>query len=104
MTTLPAIPTPVYNDTAWITAVRNVSELAQASKPALLHGHIQRGTALVLHGRVWMEEDGRTCLVQATDQQTWWRVNGHCSCQAKYLCARGGVQAPMGKDALSAGR
>ena len=61
-------------------AVHQVSALAQAKLPESLHGRIQRATALVLNGAVWMEEDGSTTQVHSAKGQTWYSVNGHCSC------------------------
>jgi hypothetical protein len=61
-------------------AVRQVSELAHAKLPEALHGRLERGVALVLHGLVWPEEDG-TFTVQASDGAGWYRVNGHCGCR-----------------------
>lgn len=61
-------------------AVKQVSALAQAKLPESLHGRIQRATALVLNGAVWMEEDGSTTQVLSSKHQTWYPVNGHCSC------------------------
>lgn len=61
-------------------AVRRVSELAQAKMPDALHGHIQRATAIVLHGGVWLDDEGRHAQVLGSDGTTWYRVNGHCTC------------------------
>jgi hypothetical protein len=38
----------------------------------------ERATALVLNGRVWLEEDRQTCLV-ASSKDSWYAVNGHCT-------------------------
>ena len=65
---------------AFRTAVCQVSELAHARLPEALHGNLERATALVLTGRVWREEDG-SWQVQASDGQTWYRPNGHCTCR-----------------------
>jgi hypothetical protein len=61
-------------------AVRQVSAIAQAKLPESLHGRLQRATALVLEGAVWLEEDGHTTQVRSTDGQRWYAVNGHCDC------------------------
>jgi hypothetical protein len=42
--------------TLFADAVKQVSELAQAKLPESLHGRVQRATALVLHGAVWLED------------------------------------------------
>jgi len=34
----------------------------------------------VLSGAVWLEEDGHTCHVRASNGQGWYAVNGHCRC------------------------
>jgi len=65
---------------AFLAAVRQVSELAHAKLPAPLHGNLERATALVLTGKVWREEDG-TWQVEASDGQSWYRPNGHCTCR-----------------------
>src|ERR1043166_6224694 len=64
----------------WPDAVQRVSALAHAKLPESLHGHIERATALVLQGAVWVEEDGSTTQVQSSRGQTWYLVNGHCTC------------------------
>lgn len=61
-------------------AVRRTSELAHARLPEVLHGHIQRATALVLQGAVHVEEDGKHALVRSSDGQSYYHVNGHCTC------------------------
>ena len=48
MSTLPESAATIHFDTTWTTAVRRVSELAQARLPEALHGRIQRATGLVL--------------------------------------------------------
>jgi hypothetical protein len=66
--------------TLFADAVKQVSELAQAKLPESLHGRVQRATALVLHGAVWLEDDGSTCVVQCSNGRNWYPVNGHCVC------------------------
>lgn len=61
-------------------AVERVSAIAHAKLPAELHGHLERATALVLHRHVWLGEDGRHAQVLSSDGQTWYRVNGACTC------------------------
>ena len=61
-------------------AVNQVSALAQAKLPESLYGRVQRATALVLNGSVWVEEDGSTTQVHSSKGQTWYTVNGHCTC------------------------
>ena len=70
-----------FDRTAWTTAVRRVSELAQARLPDALHGRIQRATGLVLSGGVFFEPDGHTCLVRSSDGHTWHSANGACPCE-----------------------
>jgi hypothetical protein len=65
---------------AWRDAVQRVSAMAQAKLPDTLHGRIQRATALVLSGAVFLEEDGITCQVRASDQQRWYLVTDRCGC------------------------
>ena len=48
MTTVPESAHTVHFDTTWTTAVRRVSELAQARLPVALHGRVERATGLVL--------------------------------------------------------
>ena len=69
-----------FDTAAWTTAVRRVSEMAHAKLPEALHGRVERGTALVLHGAVYFEEDGHTCQVRASDGR-WLHVNGTCQCE-----------------------
>jgi hypothetical protein len=66
--------------TLFADAVTQVSALAQVKLPESLHGRVQRATALVLNGAVWMEEDGCTTQVLSHKGQTWYAVNGHCVC------------------------
>lgn len=61
-------------------ALERVSALAHARLPAALHGHLERAHALVLHRHVWLDEDGRHAQVLSSDGQTWYRVNGACTC------------------------
>ena len=75
--------------TTWREAVAHVSELAHAKLPATLHGHLERATALVLHGHVWLDEDGRHGQVLSSDGATWYVCNGHCTCM-------GATRAPEG--------
>src|ERR1043165_318977 len=74
-----AAATVQMHHTLFADAVKQVSALAQDKLPASLHGRVQRATALVLGGRVWMEEYGSTCLV-ASSKSGWYAVNGHCTC------------------------
>jgi len=66
--------------TTFRDAVLYVSELAHAKLDKSLHGHLERATALVLHRHVWLGEDGRHAQVLSSDGQTWYRVNGNCTC------------------------
>ena len=92
---MPTAPTP--SDTAWITAVRNVSELAHAKLPEAMHGRLERATALAITHGVWMEDDGVTSQVKGSKAGIWYVVNGHCQCEdylrapdgrCKHRCAR----------------
>jgi hypothetical protein len=60
--------------------VRRTSELAHAKLPESLHGNIQRATAIVLAGGVVYDDDGKHAMVRASNGQTWYPVNGHCTC------------------------
>jgi hypothetical protein len=77
--------------------VRRTSELAHARLPESLHGNIERATAIVLNGGVVYDEDGKHAMVRASNGQTWYPVNGHCTCM-------GAPHAPEGlcKHALAA--
>jgi hypothetical protein len=46
--------------TLFTGAVHQVSALAHARLPASLHGRLERATAIVLSGGVFVEEDGST--------------------------------------------
>jgi hypothetical protein len=75
-----AAGTVQMHHTLFADAVKQVSALAQAKLPESLHGRIQRATALVLNGNVWMEDDASTTQVLSSKHQTWYAVNGHCTC------------------------
>src|SRR2546428_7315949 len=80
MSTVTESPATVQmHHTLFTDAVQQVSALAQAKLPESLHGRVQRATALVLNGSVWLEEDGHTCMVQSS-KNGWYPVNGHCTC------------------------
>ena len=66
--------------TTFRQALERVTALAHAKLPAELHGHLERATALVIHRHVWLGEDGRHAQVFSSDGQTWYRVNGACTC------------------------
>jgi hypothetical protein len=59
-------------------AVHQVSAIAHAKLPESLHGRLERATALVLSGGVFVEDDGSTVHVRCTNG--WYSVNGHCPC------------------------
>jgi hypothetical protein len=81
MTTVAESVTTIQTDRLlWADAVQRVSALAHAKLPEALHGRLERATALVLRGGVWLEEDGHTCHVRASNGQGWYAVNGHCRC------------------------
>jgi hypothetical protein len=81
MSTVPESATTIQTDRLlWTDAVQRVSALAHAKLPEALHGRLERATALVLSGAVWMEEDGYTCHVRASNGHGWYAVNGHCRC------------------------
>ena len=63
--------------TLFADAVHQVSQVAHAKLPASLHGRLERATALVLSGGVFVEEDGST---QVRCTHGWYSVNGHCPC------------------------
>src|SRR5262245_54708856 len=66
--------------TTFRDAVLHVSELAHAKLDKSVHGHLERATALCLHGHVWLSEDGRHAQVLSSDGERWYPVNGHCTC------------------------
>lgn len=66
--------------TTFKQAVERVAAIAHAKLPAELHGHLERGTALVIHRHVWLGEDGRHAQVLSSDGSTWYLVNGNCTC------------------------
>jgi hypothetical protein len=74
----------------WTDAVQRVSALAHTKLPEALHGRLERATALVLSGGVFVEEDGHTCQVRASNGQGWYAVNGHCRC-TDHTTALGGL-------------
>jgi hypothetical protein len=53
----------------------------QAKHPAIADA-IGRAHALLLEGRLFPEDDGRTAMVRASEGQGWYRVNGTCTCAA----------------------
>jgi hypothetical protein len=63
--------------TLFADAVKQVSAIAHAKLPEGLHGRLERATALVLSGGVFVEEDGST---QVRCTNGWYSVNGHCPC------------------------
>jgi hypothetical protein len=77
MTTITLGEEPV---TTFKQAVERVAAIAHAKLPAELHGHLERGTALVIHRHVWLGEDGRHAQVLSSDGSTWYLVNGNCTC------------------------
>jgi hypothetical protein len=81
MSTVAESATTVQTDRLlWTDAVQRVSALAHAKLPEALHGRLERATSLVLSGAVWLEDDGHTCHVRASNGQGWYAVNGHCRC------------------------
>ena len=80
--------------TSFPQAVKLVAEIAQAKLAQPLHGSVQRATALVLHRHVWLDDDGRHAQVRSADGQTWYLVNGNCTC----------LEAPQAPDGLCAHR
>jgi hypothetical protein len=65
---------------SWGDAVQRASAIIQANMPVEMHGRIQRGTALVLDGKVWLEENGHACQVYSTKEERYYDVNGTCDC------------------------
>ena len=91
MSTVPESATTIQTDRLlWPDAVQRVSALAHAKLPETLHGRLERATGLVLSGAVWIEEDGHTCHVRASNGQGWYAVNGHCRC-TDHTKAQGGL-------------
>ena len=66
--------------TTWRAALTHVSELAHARLPEALHGHLERATALCVHRHVWFDDDGKHAQVLSSDGETWYLVNGNCTC------------------------
>lgn len=66
--------------TTFRQALERVSGLAHARLPQELHGNLERAHALVRHGHVWMDEDGKHAQVLSSDGTTWYVVNGNCTC------------------------
>lgn len=66
--------------TTWRAALTQVSELAHARLPESLHGHLERATALCVHRHVWFDEDGKHAQVLSSDGESWYLVNGNCTC------------------------
>jgi hypothetical protein len=64
----------------WPDAVRRVGEIAQARCTTDLHGRLQRGTALVLDGAVFPDDEGHGAWVKST-KEGWYYVNGKCTCR-----------------------
>jgi hypothetical protein len=52
-----------------------------AQFPDLATGLGKAGAILREH-RLFMEESGREAMVQSSNRQQWYTVNGHCTCQA----------------------
>src|SRR5207237_5128341 len=91
MSTVPESATTIQTDRLlWPDAVQRVSALAHAKLPETLHGRLERATGLVLSGAVWLEEDGHTCHVRASNGLGWYTVNGHCRC-TDHTKAQGGL-------------
>ena len=61
-------------------AVKRTCDLAMAKLPAELHGALERAHALVIHHHLWLGEDEQHAQVLSSDGQTWYRVNGKCTC------------------------
>src|SRR5919199_146896 len=79
MHTVPeSISTVQMHHTLFADAVKQVSAVAHAKLPESLHGRLERATALVLGGGVFVEEDGTTVQVRCTNG--FYTVNGHCPC------------------------
>ena len=72
-----AAGTVQIHNNMFVDAVQQVSAVAHAKLPENLHGRLERATALVLSGGVFVEEDGRT---QVRCTHGWYSVNGHCPC------------------------
>ena len=83
--------------TLFADAVHQVSDIAHAKLPESLHGRLERATALVLQGAVWVEEDGTT-QVQCTNG--FYTVNGHCPCPDHGRAQDGLCKHRLAKGAL----
>jgi hypothetical protein len=67
-----SVATVQLHHTLFADAVHQVSAIAHAKLPESLHGRLERATALVLGGGVFVEDDGCT--------NGWYSVNGTCPC------------------------
>jgi hypothetical protein len=65
---------------AFVDALRVEVACLQAQHPVLADA-LGRAQAVLLDGRYWPEEDGRA-LVLASDDLSYYLVNGHCTCPA----------------------
>lgn len=86
-----AEPTPRVNSILrWQHAVQEMATYAQRSLPEAQHQRMQKATALVLTGGVWLDEDD-TAMVRGSTEGTWYHVNGFCSCEDAMHNAPDGV-------------
>jgi hypothetical protein len=58
-----------------------VPAILQAQHPTLADG-LSRACAILAEGRLFVEESGREAMVLASDGETYYHVNGHCTCPA----------------------
>lgn len=66
--------------TTFKQAVERVAAIAHAKLPQALHGHLERAHALCVHRHVWFDDDGKHAQVLSSDGETWYLVNGNCTC------------------------
>ena len=55
--------------------------ILQAKFPELADA-LSRAHAILQDGRLFPEDDSRSAMVQSSDRQQWYAVNGHCTCKA----------------------
>lgn len=80
----------------WIATVERLGTLALTKLPADLHSRMEKATALVLRGAVWLEDDG-TAMVNSVGTDTWYHVNGGCQCRDSAYAPQGYCKHRLGR-------
>ena len=65
----------------FLEALREEVAILQAKHP-ILADVLSRANALLVEGRLWVEDDGQHAMVQSSDGTTWYHVNSTCVCPA----------------------